>query len=101
MGNGAKIHITGRGGWNPMHVAAGYGRVSFVEWLFDVGARDMMRAKNCDGDTPLDLAIMNCRDDVIQFLLQGYKNMLQKYDCGARGRVLLALAAPHSGLEAL
>ena len=74
--NGAMIHITGRGGWNPMHVAARYGRVSFVEWLFDVGARDMMRAKNCDGDTPLDLAIMNCRDDVIQFLLQGYKNMI-------------------------
>ena len=74
--NGSKIHFTGRRGWNPMHVAARYGRVSFVEWLLDVGARDMMLAKNCEGDTPLDLAIMNCKDGVIPFLLQVYKNMI-------------------------
>ena len=73
---GAKMYVTGRGGWNILHYAARRDHAAFVEWLFDIGAQDMMLATNCSCETPLDLAVTNYKDRAIKSILQGYKNMI-------------------------
>ena len=73
---GAKMYVTGRGGWNILHYAARRDHAAFVEWLFDIGAQDMMLATNCSCETPLDLAVTNYKDRAIKSILQGYKNII-------------------------
>ena len=44
-----------RGGWTPLHIAARWGHSAAVEYLLSTGKCDPL-AKDCDGNTPLQLA---------------------------------------------
>ena len=80
---GANLNVTDRRGWNAMHCAAENSNDSFVQWLFDIGARDMMLARDNNGMTPLDLAIeenkceyyqVAARKRVVELLLKHFKD---------------------------
>ena len=69
---GADLHASDRAGKNAMHHAASHGFVPFVKWLLDIGCQDMMWNKARHGTTPLDLAIKQKRERVIDQILQFY-----------------------------
>ena len=81
--HGANLHGTFRG-MNAMHCAAETGHAPFVKWLLDNGGgHDMMLSQNCNGETPLNLAIYYLGDwgaeanqRVINLLLQAYKDII-------------------------
>ena len=80
---GANLHDTTRRVVNAMQCAAEHGHAPFVKWLLDMGGHDMMLSQNCNGRTPLNLAI-DCQYEckaganqrVINFLLQAYKDII-------------------------
>ena len=77
---GAELHATTQRGENAMHMAAGCGRASFVQWLWDVGAHDLILAKAANGDTPWNTTIRakwrkrKSLQAVMNLLLQLYKD---------------------------
>ena len=84
---GAELNVTDDKGRNAMHLACkgirrhrfqeGYGRTAdFVQWLFDVGAQDMMIAKDCRERTPFDIVIWEFQagHPVTNLLMQRYKD---------------------------
>jgi ankyrin repeat protein len=75
---GANLRVIDSLKMNAMHYAAESGRARFVQWLFDKGAQHMMFAKTRApyNSTPLDLAIEKEKQDVLDLLLQRYKDFI-------------------------
>uniref|UniRef100_A0A3P9MDE6 Protein phosphatase 1, regulatory subunit 12C n=1 Tax=Oryzias latipes TaxID=8090 RepID=A0A3P9MDE6_ORYLA len=70
LDHGAKVNQVDSEGWTALHAASSCGHPDIAEYLLQKGAS--LSAVNCDGEVPLDLAI----DETTESLLQGYSQKM-------------------------
>ena len=66
INGGANINAIGEHGNTPLHEAVGQGNNEIIKILVTLGCR--VKVKNDFGDTPLDIAKINDRSDIIELL---------------------------------
>ena len=66
LDHGARVNIVGRKQWTPLHYAAYYGRAGIAQLLLQKGADRKSRLDS--GETPLEIAQVNHRDEVVKIL---------------------------------
>ncbi|HKJ30893.1 MAG TPA: ankyrin repeat domain-containing protein [Balneolales bacterium] len=71
ISHNADVNVVQRGGWTPLHQAAAHGNRDLIILLLRNGA-DKKR-KSDDGGTPLDLAIANRHESIIQILKSDFQ----------------------------
>jgi len=69
IANGANANFQDAAGWTPLHYAANGGHADLAGLLLKSGADPLLQEK-IQGATPLDVAVINGRDQVIQLLRQ-------------------------------
>uniref|UniRef100_A0A8C2WWC5 Protein phosphatase 1, regulatory subunit 12C n=1 Tax=Cyclopterus lumpus TaxID=8103 RepID=A0A8C2WWC5_CYCLU len=80
LDHGANVNQVDSEGWTSLHVAASCGYHDIADFLLQQGAS--VSAVNCDGDVPLDIAL----DETTELLLQGY-TLRQGVDLDAAKRL--------------
>ena len=80
----------------PLHLAAKYGHIEAVAFLYNKLPDDMKYAIDKDGRTPLHLAAKYDHKNVVKFLFPQYPDHV-KYAPDNDGKTLLHLAAVHRG----
>ena len=91
------IDVSGAGTLaTPMHVAAAFGAYEVCKFLFEVGGREVLEAKNAKQKTPLDIAEEVGEEKVVrllQALLKGEKPPEEAPDDDEAIAAAVALAA--------
>ena len=82
---GADPQVRDKKGNTLLHYAAGYGRADFLPFLLDRGLKELLKAENEDGQTPLDVARLNLSQERVADAVRPVIQQLK--EVGAVGKI--------------